>query len=163
MLYGAWVLLFLNAFLITNVPLHLHVIFRILLAHNILASQTRQGWVCRDQVVWNLPCPHLCRKYDCVRWVQIKSFWQEEGLKRMEASVGLALGTREEQSSIVSVLWGRGQCCLPWRFQGKGHREAQRWARGEELPVRPEKDLPPVLLGAALLIRRFSLAWTQDK
>lgn len=87
------------------------------------------------------PPPIWAESMTDVRWVQIQCSWQEEGVKRVEASVGLALGTWEEQSSSVSPCCGAedSPLCLGGSM-GKGHREAQRWARGEELPVRPGKD-----------------------
>lgn len=81
-------------------------------------------------------------------------------------SVGLALGTREEWSNSVTPCCGAEDSlvCLgeiPW---GKWHREVQRWTKKREFPVSPQ-NLPASpdhpLMGTAVFIRTFSLAWNQ--
>lgn len=94
-------------------------------------------------VRWSGIChaPICAESMTDVRWVQIECSWQEEGVKRVEASVGLALGTWEEQSSSVSPCCGAedSPLCVGGSM-GKGRRETQRRAREEELHVRPGKD-----------------------
>lgn len=71
--------------------------------------------------------------------------------------VGLGdLGRAVQQ--CLSMLWGRGQSSLPWRFHGEGAQGSPEVGKRGGAPCKTWKGLYHTLL-----IRTFSLAWTQGR